>query len=316
MQNIQIACRKRAPVFFSLSQDGHAVASVWLPKRVYQLGDMVSGRLDIHQGSASVYQVSIWLESVETVGSAFASYSQSRTEELTRRVYSEHHEFCRSTQTLGFSLAAPQPATAAASFNSSILTNVWQLRIELIIGTSDLAAASDYVLSAATPFPPAKQPYHASTDPRSSVLLMPAKGVPPMLPVDGQAALATKLRPIVPASASGSMSSRLTSNPRNGNSRLRSSTIADSGSVGVIGAVHCQGHHKSHDSDPKTIQPQSHVAADTIQRTVRRRYDAAHIIASQTLSCTVAIQMHPSSLKQLPAGHRDTYTVDLTSQGR
>ncbi|KAJ2841955.1 Golgi membrane exchange factor (Ric1p-Rgp1p) subunit, partial [Coemansia erecta] len=164
--------------------DGHAVASVWLPKRVYQLGDMVSGRLDIHQGSASVYQVSIWLESVETVGSAFASYSQSRTEELTRRVYSEHHEFCRSTQTLGFSLAAPQPATAAASFNSSILTNVWQLRIELIIGTSDLAAASDYVLSATTPFPPAKQPYHASTDPRSSVLLMPAKGVPPMLPVD------------------------------------------------------------------------------------------------------------------------------------
>ncbi|KAJ2439636.1 Golgi membrane exchange factor (Ric1p-Rgp1p) subunit, partial [Coemansia sp. RSA 2424] len=121
MRNIQTVCRKRAPVSFSLSQDGCTVASVWLPKRTYQLGDLVSGKIDLHSSPTNVYQVSIWLESVETVSDQFSSFSQSRAHELTRKVHAEHHEFCRDVRTLGFSLAS-QPA-AAASFASSVVSN-------------------------------------------------------------------------------------------------------------------------------------------------------------------------------------------------
>lgn len=131
-QNIRNACWKRAPVSFSLSEDGFTLASVWLPRRVYQLGEMVTGKIEFHRGSRRVYQVSIWLESVEAVSERFANYEPERTQELTRRVSSEHHESCSHARILGFSLAS-QP-TAAASFSSSIVSNIWQLRIELIIG--------------------------------------------------------------------------------------------------------------------------------------------------------------------------------------
>ncbi|PIA13446.1 hypothetical protein COEREDRAFT_23324, partial [Coemansia reversa NRRL 1564] len=101
---------------FSLSQNGRAVASVWLPRRAYQLGDMVVGKICLHPEAATIYHVSIWLESAEKVSDKLASYDPDRTEELTRKIYAEHHELCRGLSTLGFSLALPQ--TAAASFKS------------------------------------------------------------------------------------------------------------------------------------------------------------------------------------------------------
>ncbi|KAJ1666178.1 Golgi membrane exchange factor (Ric1p-Rgp1p) subunit [Coemansia sp. RSA 1646] len=319
--NIQVACRKRAPVSFSLSQDGHTVASVWLPKRVYQLGDMVTGKLDIHQESVSVYQVSIWLESVESIDKDFASYNQSRTEELTRKVYSEHHEFCRNTRTLGFSLSAPQAETAAApSFNSRIISNIWKLRIELIIGVPGSPTASDYLLSAATPFPPVS-PYHASTGPRSSVLQMPAKDTQLMQP-DGGRTLASNCHPAIPVDAHVSIPNHLTSSMRNGNGRMRSATMVGTGGIGIIGKIHHQQQqqqqklHDAYNVDMKEMQSQARASTETLQRTVRRRYDAAPTITAQTLSCTVAIQMHPSPSKLQPAGHKDTYTVDMATQRR
>ncbi|KAJ2550492.1 Golgi membrane exchange factor (Ric1p-Rgp1p) subunit [Coemansia sp. RSA 1933] len=312
-RNIQLACRKRAPVSFSLSQDGHAVASVWLPKRVYQLGDIVAGKVDIHQGAVSVYQVSIWLESVETIGSDYASCAQSRTEELTRRVYSEHHGFCRSMRTLGFSLAPPQTTAAtAASFNSSIISNVWQLRIELIIGASGSPAASDYTLSAATPFPPVKLlPHSAWTDSQSSVQLMPAKDT---LSDDDRTLASQRYHyPPISAGASGSVSDHVASNVRSSSGRLRSSTIVGNG-VGVIGAMH-QHRHRVNDGDSRAMQPVAqHASTSAFQRTVRRRYDAVPKLATQTLSCTVAIQMHPSPLKLPHPGHKDVYSIDIGTQ--
>ncbi|KAJ1730905.1 Golgi membrane exchange factor (Ric1p-Rgp1p) subunit [Coemansia biformis] len=153
-RGVMSICRRRAPVAFSLSQGGRSVASVWLPKRAYQLGDLVIGKIHLQPEAASIYQVSVWLESVEVVQDRLASYSADRTEELTRKIHAEHHEFCRSTSMLGFALASLP--TAAVSFASDIVSNVWQLRIELIAGLPG-ATASDLGLSATTPFPPEKR---------------------------------------------------------------------------------------------------------------------------------------------------------------
>ncbi|KAI7825599.1 hypothetical protein BX661DRAFT_124574, partial [Kickxella alabastrina] len=98
---------------FSLSQDERALASVWLPKRAYQLGDMVSGKVNLYSGSINVYHISIWLESVEAIGGQFASYEPGQTEALTRKIFAEHHGFCRGNSTLGFSLAT-SPSSASS----------------------------------------------------------------------------------------------------------------------------------------------------------------------------------------------------------
>ncbi|KAJ2763901.1 Golgi membrane exchange factor (Ric1p-Rgp1p) subunit, partial [Coemansia nantahalensis] len=156
-QGVISICRRRAPVEFSLSQGGRAVASVWLPKRAYQLGDLIMGKVRLRPEAASVYQVSVWLESVEVVQEHLASYSADRTAELTRKIHAEHHEFCRGTRTLGFALASLP--TAAVSFASDVVSNIWQLRIELIVGPPG-SLADDLGLSATTPFPPAKLQAH------------------------------------------------------------------------------------------------------------------------------------------------------------
>ncbi|KAJ2691896.1 Golgi membrane exchange factor (Ric1p-Rgp1p) subunit, partial [Coemansia spiralis] len=174
-QGVMSICRRRAPVEFSLSQGGRAVASVCLPKRAYQLGDLVMGKIHLRPDAASVYQVSVWLESVEVVHDQLASYSVDRTEELTRKIHAEHHEFCRGTRALGFALASLP--TAAVSFASDIVSNVWQLRIELIVGPPGAPAGGDLGLSAATPFPPTKRQAHgAAPQPSPAPATAPALG--------------------------------------------------------------------------------------------------------------------------------------------
>ncbi|KAJ2621678.1 Golgi membrane exchange factor (Ric1p-Rgp1p) subunit [Coemansia sp. RSA 1358] len=320
--NIQAICRKRAPVSFSLSQGNHTVASVWLPKRVYQLGDMVTGKLELHLGLVSVYQVSIWLESVETVSENFANYNPGRTEELTRRIYAEHHEFCRGTRTLGFSLTSLP--VAAASFSSSLMSNIWQLRIELIIGVSSGSSACDFALSAATPFPPAKS-HHSSiggSESRSAALTVSSQITSSTIPnhnaATGQPRLLKADIPLIASKHAGFDTNK------NRGGRIRSSTII--GSSGLPQSIHQHYHHghnnhnqqhslhQTPDGKLKEVQPQPRVSTEDIPRTVRRRYDVISSMPTQTLSCTVSIQMHPPPSKTSPPGHKDTYTSDLIMQ--
>ncbi|KAJ2490877.1 Golgi membrane exchange factor (Ric1p-Rgp1p) subunit [Coemansia sp. RSA 2050] len=312
MRNIQAVCRKRAPVSFSLSQDGCTVASVWLPKRTYQLGDLVSGKIDLHASPINVYQVSIWLESVETVGDQFASFSQGRTHELTRKVYAEHHEFCRDARTLGFSLAS-LPA-AAASFASSIVSNEWMLRIELIIGQPGLSS-SDIQLSAISSFPPSR-PSQQQSRPLSPPL--------PALPLSPRqhSAVATATSPnsAKPGQTSGSVgrASRMRSATVVGNSPrqlpllpIMPASLARTSLSGPPRAA-ATALASLQTLPPQPLRPQQ--STEHSARTIRRRYDVAGHVPVQTLSCTVTVQMHPSLARALPAGQRDSYAVSLTKR--
>ncbi|KAJ2463433.1 Golgi membrane exchange factor (Ric1p-Rgp1p) subunit [Coemansia sp. RSA 2337] len=323
MRNIQAVCRKRAPVSFSLSQDGCTVASIWLPKRTYQLGDLVSGKIDLHACPINVYQVSIWLESVETVGDQFSSFSQSRTHELTRKIYAEHHEFCRDARTLGFSLASP-PA-AAASFASSILSNEWLLRIELIIGQPGLST-SDMQLSAVSSFPPSRpnqqqQQLNSHAPPLPELPLSPRQHTPlvattspsltkiasPTLPVqtnNGSVGRATRMRS---ATVVGDSSRQLPSLHIMPATSVRTS-LSGSRTAATAAAL------ASLQIPPPPQQFRPRQSADHNVRTIRRRYDVAGHVPVQTLSCTVTVQMHPSLSKTLASSQRDSYAVSLTKR--
>ncbi|KAJ1855609.1 Golgi membrane exchange factor (Ric1p-Rgp1p) subunit [Coemansia sp. RSA 1853] len=278
-QHLDNISRRRAPVEFSLSQSGRSVASVWLPRRAYLLGDMITGKVHLYAGNPGIYQVSIWLESVETIRDQFSNYNNERNEELTRKVYAEHHGFCRSTSTLSFSLATPP--TAAASFSTDIVSNVWQLRIELIIGCPG-SPASDLVLSATAPFPPNR------------------KG-----------ALQIQSPPLTPVSPTGLTS--LPATVRGRQARARSSTVAEgSAQQRIVSPPANQLLRSSLASSAYNGETQLSTSPRSVS--VRRRYDAVHEVPVQTLSCTVAVQMHPPMYKELIPGHWDSYVIDLAKR--
>ncbi|KAJ2161680.1 Golgi membrane exchange factor (Ric1p-Rgp1p) subunit [Coemansia sp. RSA 552] len=306
-RNVRAKCRQRAPVEFSLSQDGGTVASIWLPRRAYQLGDMVTGKVHLYHKLDRVYQVSIWLESIETIKSQFASYDADRTEELTRRIHAEHHEFSSNTSTLGFSLASP-PA-AAASFSTNIVSNIWQLRIELVVGAAG-STVGNLRLSAATAFPPAKRQQNGSSLARRHMSLgvddnlrsaLRVQSPPPSLPTS----------PTLEAAAAPAPSS--TASVRSRQSRHRSSTVVE-GSAPRLGPPPDSLHLGLGARKPPAPLQSSQQPAKLC--TLRRRYDTVLQVPVQTLSCTVAIQMHPTLVKALQMGRRqDSYTVDLTRRG-
>ncbi|KAJ2808839.1 Golgi membrane exchange factor (Ric1p-Rgp1p) subunit [Coemansia guatemalensis] len=264
-------CRRKAPVEFSLSQGGRAVASVWLPRRAYQLGDIVVGKIRLYPESATIYHVCVWLESTEKVNGRFASYEPGRTEELTRKIYAEHHELCRGLTTLGFSLALPQ--AAAASFSSDIVSNVWQLRIELIIA-APAGTPCDLALSAATLFPPTTRPSNGTRDVPLPMPTSPAGRFP-----------------------AGAGTSGKQGRPRSSTVIGSSSALRPSPPLPFPGA-----------SDP----PPSRPSPQADRRTMRRRYDAVREIPAQTLSCTVPIHICPPPLNASSPAQNDSYSVELS----
>ncbi|KAJ1724782.1 Golgi membrane exchange factor (Ric1p-Rgp1p) subunit [Coemansia erecta] len=338
--NILAACRRRAPVAFSLSQGAQTPASVWLPRRTYQLGDMVCGRIDIHGGGSGaprVYHISLWLEAREAVGRRFANYGAAQTEELTRRVVAEHHGFCRANRSLGFSL--PTPPAAAPSFDSPLVANVWQLRIELITGAAAAHAAPDLALSAATPFPPAPPP-----PPSSLASVLPPSIVTAHLgrrrststststgsgssrehvpAADGEAASVLSLSPpplspvLSPPPITPLFGSPASAPPRAG--RMRSSTVVGNAAATTAAAAAAAPPLPSpaagrHSLDSQRLPAAARASADHGPRTIRRRYDVAAEVLTQTLSCTVPIQMHPSLASAVRDANKDSYTIDLTS---
>ncbi|ORX67096.1 Rgp1-domain-containing protein [Linderina pennispora] len=368
-QHIRDECRRRAPVAFSLSQGGRAVASVWLPKRSYQLGDMVSGRIEVHVANVHVYQVSIWLESVEHIGERFSLHSDQRTEELTRRVHGEHHEFCRSTQTTGFALTT-LPA-AQASFQSAIVSNAWQLRIELIIGMPG-ASICDLRLSNSTVFPPAKhlgsrasasrtlpmspasphpqtvgRPNGLKADRRYTVSISPIALATPLTAPARPSDTASE-RPPRPPHTAGEVETTGHPMARTGSSgRTRSSTFSDNTAHALPSPLLVSRNGASRpptsngvvpgspalrsaplpltDQVPKTpgklspiieassLPQTAPLPTHAPKRSMRRRFDIVPAVHTQTLSCTVAVQMHPALAR--PPGTGRSFTIDLSQRG-
>ncbi|OLY83412.1 hypothetical protein AYI68_g2448 [Smittium mucronatum] len=95
------------PSSFSLNSNGVKIASVFLPKFSYQLGDLIEGRVDFSDAglqTASCYQISIWFESYEKINEEYSSSTPNRVKELTTTKYSHVHKIVHGLKTVGFSL--------------------------------------------------------------------------------------------------------------------------------------------------------------------------------------------------------------------
>jgi hypothetical protein len=69
------------------------------------------GVLNFNGSDIPTYHVNITLESYEEIEQSIALKSQQQIKKITRKIHSEHHEFCLNSQRVAFSLPIPMMAT-------------------------------------------------------------------------------------------------------------------------------------------------------------------------------------------------------------
>ncbi|KAJ1965903.1 Golgi membrane exchange factor (Ric1p-Rgp1p) subunit, partial [Dispira parvispora] len=149
-QHVEHLCLQRKTVVARLNNHaGQCVAHIALPKSRFQVGETITGSIQFMDTSVSCYQMSVWLESEETIAPEFATQGPQTTRAMTRRVYDEYHDFCRFVQCTSFALCAPPSHNTPATFHTSAVQLAWCLRIEFII--TDSGVVGDNGLN--TPLP-------------------------------------------------------------------------------------------------------------------------------------------------------------------
>lgn len=80
-------------------------------KTAHRLGEPVMGVLNFNGSELPTYHINITLESDEEIEPTIALKSQQQNKKVTRKIHSEHHEFCLNSQRVAFSLPVPMMAT-------------------------------------------------------------------------------------------------------------------------------------------------------------------------------------------------------------
>ncbi|KAJ2962093.1 hypothetical protein NQZ79_g2810 [Umbelopsis isabellina] len=97
-----------------------------------RLGEPIMGVLNFKGCDIPTYHINITLESQEEIEQSIALKSQQQTKKITRRIHSEHHEFCLNTRRVAFSL--PVPVTATPDFQTTGVKLQYFLRLEFLTG--------------------------------------------------------------------------------------------------------------------------------------------------------------------------------------
>ncbi|KAK9712289.1 Golgi membrane exchange factor (Ric1p-Rgp1p) subunit [Basidiobolus ranarum] len=128
-------CQKFSKVMFNISKGDDSFAQFSMMKTAFRLGDVVTGTLTFMSSLERSYQVSVTLESIETVDEFFANKTPQQTEICTKKIHAEQHEFCLNTLRTNIMLNIPPHCTPG--FRTSAVSLEWYLRIRLIIGMKE-----------------------------------------------------------------------------------------------------------------------------------------------------------------------------------
>ncbi|KAI9137933.1 reduced growth phenotype protein 1 [Paraphysoderma sedebokerense] len=105
---------------FDICKGSDRIAQLRLLKSVCRLGEVITGVIDFSRAIIQSYQLSISLESSETVHPDFISPYKSSTSisNLSKRVVAEYHSFVGNTQKMPISLSIPVNATPEFATNA------------------------------------------------------------------------------------------------------------------------------------------------------------------------------------------------------
>ncbi|KAF9139814.1 hypothetical protein BGX30_007455 [Mortierella sp. GBA39] len=135
LEKVALLSRSSSSASYDICKNNVPVAKLSLIKTRFKLGETVHGVISFSSREIPTYQISVTLETVETIEPNFACRSAAQTAKLTKRVHAELHESCIDTMRTSFSLCIPP--TATPEFKTSTLTLKWYLRVEFITGPAN-----------------------------------------------------------------------------------------------------------------------------------------------------------------------------------
>lgn len=109
---IQHICQLSTRMNYDICKNEELVAKFIIQRNVYRLGETIYGILDFSNAPVPCYQVSVTLETHETVTPELSLRPKQVMNKLTRRVLAEFHEYVVNTRRVSVPLHIPNWVTA------------------------------------------------------------------------------------------------------------------------------------------------------------------------------------------------------------
>ncbi|KAI9034386.1 Rgp1-domain-containing protein [Hyaloraphidium curvatum] len=146
LHHAMLACQQNSRATFDICKNTEHVAQFVLARTSFRIGDSVVGIIKFHKGTVPCYQISVFLEAVETVRPEFVP-RQGHPPAQSRRILAEHHEFCLNTKRTQVLL--PIPTNCTPDFVTTAVSLSYGIRIEFITGARDRMQTTRHVPDAA-----------------------------------------------------------------------------------------------------------------------------------------------------------------------
>ena len=132
--------RRRKPQIFKIGCADKVAVKFHLSKPVYKIGEDVIGWFDFNGTTASCYQVTVTLETVEHIEDTHrvtpAGKNRSSVESGVITVHAKHLQFCRHLTTATIML--PIPLATTPQFSTGIVSVEWRLGFEFVLAAGDI----------------------------------------------------------------------------------------------------------------------------------------------------------------------------------
>ena len=123
---------KRCATSFQIQRGGSRVATVFLTRSSFRLGETVSIIVDFQGAGVPCFTIYVSLETSETVDPGIALRSSTSIQRATRRIHGQVSEntVCAQRSTFAFMI----PITTTPGFITSGVSLEWSLRLEFVTG--------------------------------------------------------------------------------------------------------------------------------------------------------------------------------------
>jgi hypothetical protein len=143
MHAVSSLSRRRKPNIFKIGPESKVAVKFHLSKPVFKIGEDVVGWFDFSGTTASCYQVTVTLETVELIEEAHRPPTDKQKRAATATgetgtvtVHAKQALFCRHLTTSTVML--PVPLTATPQFSTGIVSVEWRLAFEFVLGGGDV----------------------------------------------------------------------------------------------------------------------------------------------------------------------------------
>ncbi|KAI9298093.1 Rgp1-domain-containing protein [Neoconidiobolus thromboides FSU 785] len=124
--------RRTKPINYTISKDDTIIGKLYLKKPYYRIGDSVNTIIQFVPSPVKCYQVSVTLESFETLKEGYSHHPKHRTDQMTRQILT--HQQCLLINKDRIAIDLTIPTTCTPNFETTVVELGYRLRIEFMVG--------------------------------------------------------------------------------------------------------------------------------------------------------------------------------------